>query len=38
VSRTLSKLARNRMLVIVPNGVRLLDIGGLERMAAFRAA
>lgn len=34
VSRTLSKMARNRLLVIVPDGVRLLDIARLEEMAA----
>lgn len=36
VSRTLSKMARNRLLVIVPDGVRLLDIDTLERMASFK--
>jgi CRP/FNR family transcriptional regulator len=36
VSRTLSKMARNRLIVIVPDGVRLLDIDALERMASLK--
>ena len=36
ISRTLSKMARNRLLVIVPDGVRLLDIDTLERMATMK--
>jgi CRP/FNR family transcriptional regulator len=37
VSRTLSKMARNRLIVIVPDGVRLLDIDTLEQMASLKA-
>jgi CRP/FNR family transcriptional regulator len=38
VSRTLSKMARNRQIVIVPDGVRLLDIDNLERIASLKVA
>jgi len=34
VSRTISKLARERMIVVVPDGVRLLDIARLDELAA----
>ena len=34
VSRTFSKLARNRKILIVPDGVRLLDIEGMTSLAA----
>ncbi len=34
VSRTFSKLARNRKILIVPDGVRLLDIEGMANLAA----
>lgn len=34
VSRTISKFARSRMLLVVPNGVRLLDPGRIEALAA----
>lgn len=34
VSRTLTKLARKKALVIVPDGVRLLSISALEQLAA----
>lgn len=33
VSRTMTKLARDKALVIVPDGVRLLDKPRLEQMA-----
>jgi len=34
VSRTLSKLARDRVLLIVPDGVRITDAARLERLGA----
>jgi CRP/FNR family transcriptional regulator len=34
VSRTLTKLARKKALVVVPDGVRLLNAGTLEQLAA----
>ena len=34
VSRTISRFARDKVLVVVPDGVRLLDVARLERMAA----
>jgi CRP/FNR family transcriptional regulator len=34
VSRTLTKLARKKVLVIVPDGVRLLNTATLEQLAA----
>lgn len=34
VSRTITKLARARMILVVPGGVRLLDPGRLEALAA----
>ena len=37
ISRTLSKMARNHLLVIVPDGVRLLDIPTLQDMASLKA-
>jgi CRP/FNR family transcriptional regulator len=36
VSRTLSKMARNHLLAVVPDGVRLLNIDALERMASLK--
>lgn len=33
VSRTLNQLARDRLILIVPNGIRLLDIAAIERLA-----
>jgi len=33
VSRTMTKLARDKALVIVPDGVRLLDKARIEQMA-----
>ena len=35
VSRTISKLARSRMLLVVPDGIRLLDPGRIETLAAL---
>src|SRR5690349_11840101 len=34
VSRTISKLARSKLLLVVPGGVRLLDPGRMEALAA----
>jgi CRP/FNR family transcriptional regulator, anaerobic regulatory protein len=34
VSRSLTRLARDKLIVIVPNGVRLLDLTKIEAMAA----
>jgi CRP/FNR family transcriptional regulator len=34
VSRTISKFARSRMLLVVPDGVRLLEPGRIEALAA----
>lgn len=34
VSRTLTRLARERVILIVPGGVRLLEVSHLERLAA----
>jgi len=34
VSRTISKLARSKMLLVVPDGVRLLDPGRIKALAA----
>lgn len=34
VSRTLNQLARDRLLLIVPDGIRLLDLAAAERHAA----
>lgn len=33
VSRTLTRLARQRVILIIPNGVRILDLRALERIA-----
>ena len=38
VSRTLTKLARKKALVIVPDGVRLLSVSALEQLAVRRDA
>jgi len=35
VSRTISKLARSKMLLVVPDGVRLLDAGRIEALAGL---
>lgn len=34
VSRTLTRLAREKAIVIVPDGARLLDVSRLEQVAA----
>jgi CRP/FNR family transcriptional regulator, anaerobic regulatory protein len=34
VSRTISKLARTKAILVVPDGIRLLDLGRLEALAA----
>ncbi len=34
VSRTITKFAREKLIVVVPNGVRVLDYPGLEAVAA----
>jgi len=34
VSRVLTKLAREKVILIVPDGVRLLDAGRLDQLAA----
>jgi CRP/FNR family transcriptional regulator len=34
VSRMLTRLARDKAIVIVPDGVRLLDVDRMERLAA----
>ncbi len=34
VSRAISKLAREKALLVVPDGVRLLDVERLEKIAA----
>jgi CRP/FNR family transcriptional regulator len=34
VSRTLTKLAKAKTIVVVPDGIRLLNEGELERLAA----
>lgn len=33
VSRTITKLARDKMILVVPDGVRLLNLGALEEIA-----
>jgi CRP/FNR family transcriptional regulator len=34
VSRTLTRLAREKALLVVPGGVRVLNAGRLEQLAA----
>jgi CRP/FNR family transcriptional regulator len=34
VSRTFTKLAKNHTIVVVPDGVRLIDLERLEALAA----
>jgi CRP/FNR family transcriptional regulator len=34
VSRTITRLARDKALLVVPDGVRLLSAGRLEQLAA----
>ena len=33
VSRTISKLAREKLIVVVPDGIRILDVDRLSELA-----
>jgi CRP/FNR family transcriptional regulator len=35
ISRTFTQLVKQKLVVIVPNGVRLVDVGRLEAIAAI---